>query len=165
MHFRVSGSHSPWVSDDITAQQWREGEKNNVELKYTSATNDGETFTSVLLCEALWGLPQHTGADEYIHGDSAVRLNRETRASGCIPALCYQICHPSALRSLSCLWSSGVLCLCVAWLRVATVSEKHVGGVYLYWRPGECQISGRRRRKNELLVLRADSGRRMMWQS
>lgn len=123
MHFRVSGSHSPWVSDDITAQQWREGEKTDVELKYTSATNDGETFTSVLLCEALWGLPQHTGADEYIHGDSAVRLNRETRASGCIPALCYQICHPSALCSLSCLCSSGVLCLCVAWLRVAMVSE------------------------------------------
>lgn len=67
----------------------REKEKADAEFKYTSATNDEETFTSVVLREAWQAFPQHTGTDEYIHGDSAVRLNREKRASGCIPALCH----------------------------------------------------------------------------
>lgn len=67
----------------------REREKADVEFKYTSATNDGETFTRVVLREARRGFPQHSGTDEYIHGDSAVRLNREKRADGCIPALCH----------------------------------------------------------------------------
>lgn len=31
----------------------REGEKADAEFKYTSATDDEETFTSVLLCGAL----------------------------------------------------------------------------------------------------------------
>lgn len=54
MHYRVSGSHSLRVSDDITVR-WREegrGEKVDVEFKYTSATNDEESFTSVL---CVWG--------------------------------------------------------------------------------------------------------------
>lgn len=66
----------------------REREKAD-EFKYTSATNDEETFSSVVLREARRGFPQHTGTDGYIHGDSAVRLNREKRARGCIPALCH----------------------------------------------------------------------------
>lgn len=71
MHFRVSGSHSQYQMTSLRSSGGREREKADVEFKYTSATNDEETFTSVVLREAWRGFPQHTGRDEYIHGDSA----------------------------------------------------------------------------------------------
>lgn len=62
----------------------REREKAD-EFKYTSATNDEETFSSVVLREARRGFPQHTGTDGYIHGDSAVRLKQGKKGEGMHP--------------------------------------------------------------------------------
>lgn len=150
MHYRVSGSHSLWGSDDITAQ-WRVGGEEGrgrrlMELKYTPATDDKETFTSVLLCGALWGFPHRTGTDEYVQGDSAVRLDRETGARESVPALCYQTCHPSA-RSVSRPCSSRLLvfvCRLSAGGQGKAGRRRHVGGVCLDWSPRECQIRRRR---------------------
>lgn len=145
-------------------ERGREGEKADGELKHTSATNDEGTFTSILLCGALLGFPQGTGTEERLQGDGAVRLSRETRTSECVPALRSQICHPSALCSVSCpfLFTAAVfVCRLSACGHGRPDRRRHVGGACLPWSPRGMSDQGKEVKKEGAAgFFRADSGGR-----